>query len=54
MTLRQNVALWDRWLRCTVGVVMVLGLPLAIRGPWWLTILGAFGGAQIITAINGY
>ena len=52
--LTQNLASWDRLLRPIVGAVLILGVPLAIRGPWWLTILGALGGVQLIAALTGY
>lgn len=52
--LTQNVAPLDRTIRAVVGVLLVFALPALIRGPWWLSILGGFGGAQIVTAINGY
>lgn len=52
--LTQNVAVWDRVLRSIIGAVIVLGAPLVVRGPWWLTIMGALGGTQLITAATGY
>jgi hypothetical protein len=53
-TLTQNVAPVDRTIRAVIGVLLVLALPAVVKGPWWLSILGGFGGVQIITAINGY
>ncbi len=53
-TLTQNVAPVDRMIRALIGVLLVLALPAVVKGPWWLSILGGFGGVQIITAINGY
>ncbi len=52
--LTKNVGTWDRIIRFSVGVLIVVAVPLWVRSPWWLAILGAFGGGQIITAINGY
>lgn len=52
--LTKNVGTWDRIIRFSVGVLIVVAVPLWVRSPWWLALLGAFGGGQIITAINGY
>lgn len=53
-TLRQNVAPWDRWMRAIVAATLILGSPAVVRGPLWLTILGAIGGGQLVAAITGY
>ena len=52
--LTQNLASWDRVLRLIVGAALILGTPLVTRAPWWLTIVGALGGSQLIAAITGY
>lgn len=50
----QNVAVWDRAIRFVISLLFILGSPLIVSGPWWLTIFGAFGGVQLFTGLTGY
>jgi hypothetical protein len=54
LTLRQNTAPWDRAVRTVVGAALIVGSPMVVRGPYWLTVLGALGGALIAEALTGY
>jgi hypothetical protein len=52
--LERNLATWDRWARFGAFLVLVFGMPAVLHGPWWISFVGAFGGAQLLAAITGF
>ncbi len=52
--LTKNESSVDRMIRAALGVALI-AYPAIIGWPaWWLAVLAALGGAQLIASITGY
>ena len=54
LNLTKNEGNLDRMVRAALGVALI-AYPAIIGWPvWWLAVLAALGGAQLIASITGY
>lgn len=52
--LRKNLSFVHRVIRVVIGVALIGWAAISFTSPWWIAIISAIGGTQVIEGIIGY
>ena len=54
LEMKKNLDVVDRIVRAVLGVAFAVVPSLSAWNTWWVGLLAAFGGAQLMESVTGY